>query len=197
MLAASLSYKVFENAVKCAITKVEIGEMSSLTEPQSRSLFNFLCGDDTFLSLPTGHGKYLIRHPLHSNGTLSTSQIIFSTKLSNLLHDDLIFLIQGFDPSATRPTYTARINIAVDSLLLTGFQLLTKALCCCILNVHRSPIRRGGEWYLEKRGSRKILAGSRNLGSVFDKSRSLVFAWFVFTFLSLETFDQRVSGSDF
>ena len=26
---------------------------------------------------------------------------------------------------------------------------------------------RGGEWYLEKRGSRKILAGSRNLGSVF------------------------------
>ena len=127
MLAASLSYKVFENAVKCAITKVEIGEISSLTEPQSRSLFNFLCGNDTFVSLPTGHGKSLIRHPLHSDGTLSTSQIIFSTKLSNLLHDDLIFLIQGFDPSATRPTYTARINIAVDSLLQNRFQLLTKA----------------------------------------------------------------------
>ena len=61
MLAASLSYKVFENAVKCAITKVEIGEISSLTEPLSRSLFNFLCGNDTFVSLPTGHGKYLIR----------------------------------------------------------------------------------------------------------------------------------------
>ena len=29
---------------------------------------------------------------------------------------------------------------------------------------------RGGEWYLEKRGSRKILAGSQNLGNVFDKS---------------------------
>ena len=42
---------------------------------------------------------------------------------------------------------------------------------------------RGGKWYLEKRGSRKNLAGSRNLGSVFDKSRNLVFAWFVFTFL--------------
>ena len=41
---------------------------------------------------------------------------------------------------------------------------------------------RGGEGYLEKCGSRKILAGSRNLGSVFNKSRSLVFAWFVFTF---------------
>ena len=60
-----------------------------------------------------------------------------------------------------------------------------------------STIFRGGEWYLEKRGSRKILSGSRNLGSVYDKSRSLVFSWFVFTFLSLETFYQRVSGSDF
>ena len=41
---------------------------------------------------------------------------------------------------------------------------------------------RCGEWYLEKRGSRKILAGSRNLESVFGKSRSLVFAWFDFYF---------------
>ena len=57
--------------------------------------------------------------------------------------------------------------------------------------------RRGAEWYLEKRGSRKILAGSRNLGSIFDKSRSLVFSWFIFTFLSLKNFHQRVSGLDF
>ena len=47
---------------------------------------------------------------------------------------------------------------------------------------------RGGEWYLEKRGSLKILTGSRNLGSVFDKSRSLVFAWFVFTFFESRNF---------
>ena len=46
---------------------------------------------------------------------------------------------------------------------------------------HRCSIR-GGEWYLEKRGSRKVLLGSRNLESVFDQSQSLVFAWFVFTF---------------
>ena len=59
-------------------------------------------------------------------------------------------------------------------------------------------LSRGGEWYFEKRGSRKILAGSRNLGRVFDKSRSLVFAWFVFTFFeSRNQFHQRVSGSDF
>ena len=56
---------------------------------------------------------------------------------------------------------------------------------------------RGGEWYLEKRGSWKILSESQNLGSVYDKSRSLVFSWFVFTYLSLETFYQRVSGLDF
>ena len=41
-------------------------------------------------------------------------------------------------------------------------------------------VDRGGEWYLEKHGSRKLLAESRNLESVFGKSRSLVFAWFVF-----------------
>ena len=61
---------------------------------------------------------------------------------------------------------------------------------------HNKEIR-GGEFYLEKRGSRKIFSGPRHLGSVYDKTRSLVFSWFVFTFLSLETFYQRVSGSDF
>ena len=58
-------------------------------------------------------------------------------------------------------------------------------------------IIRGGEWYLEKRGSRKILAGSRNLGSVFDKSRSLVFAWFVFTFFESRNFLPKSLGLGF
>ena len=56
---------------------------------------------------------------------------------------------------------------------------------------------RGGEWYLKKRGSRKILAGSRNLGSVFDKSRSLVFAWFVFTFFESRNFLPKSLGLGF
>ena len=56
---------------------------------------------------------------------------------------------------------------------------------------------RGGEWYHEKRGSRKILAGSRNLGSVFDKSRSLVFAWFVFTFIESRNFLPKSLGLRF
>ena len=58
-------------------------------------------------------------------------------------------------------------------------------------------ICRGGEWYLEKRGSRKILAGSRNLGSVFDKSRSLVFSWFVFTFFESRNFSPKSLGLRF
>ena len=56
---------------------------------------------------------------------------------------------------------------------------------------------RGGEWYLKKRESRKILAGSQNLGSVFDKSRNLVFAWFVFTFFESRNFLPKSLGLGF
>ena len=60
---------------------------------------------------------------------------------------------------------------------------------------------RGGEWYLEKRGSQKILAGSLNLGSVFDKSalglEVLSLHGLFLLFMSLETFYQRVSARIF
>ena len=56
---------------------------------------------------------------------------------------------------------------------------------------------RGSEWYLENRGSRKILAGSRNLGNVFDKSRSLVFVWFVYTFFESRNFLTKSLGLGF
>ena len=45
--ASSLSYKVFEKAANSALSKVKFGHISSLTEPQSRSLFSCLCGNDT------------------------------------------------------------------------------------------------------------------------------------------------------
>ena len=70
----------------------------------------------------------------------------------------------------------------------------------CQLTTPENTIKyhnRDGEWYLEKRGSRKILAGSRNLGSVFDKSRSLVFAWFVFTFFESRNFLPKSLGLGF
>ena len=58
---------------------------------------------------------------------------------------------------------------------------------------------RGGEWHLEKPGSWKILAASWNVGSIFDKSQSLVFAWFVFTFFESWNFlpKNHISGSDY
>ena len=66
--------------------------------------------------------------------------------------------------------------------------------CLACSSTHSS---RGGEWYLERRRSRKILTGSRNLGSVFDKSRSLVFAWFVFTFFESRNFLPKSLGLGF
>ena len=56
---------------------------------------------------------------------------------------------------------------------------------------------RGVEWYLEKRGSRKILVESRNLESGFDKSRSLIFAWFDFYFFESRNILPRSLGLEF
>ena len=60
-----------------------------------------------------------------------------------------------------------------------------------------SHLIRGGKRYLEKRRSRKILAGSRNLGSVFDKARSPVFSWFVFTFFESRNISPKSLGLGF
>ena len=55
----------------------------------------------------------------------------------------------------------------------------TGALIFIPKSVHKI---RGGEWYLKKCGSGKILAGSWNLGSVFDKSRKSRFCMVCFYF---------------
>ena len=66
-----------------------------------------------------------------------------------------------------------------------------------ISNILKNISFRGGEWYLEKRGSRKILVGSRNIESIFDQSRSLVLAWFVFTFFESRNFLPKSLGVRF
>ena len=68
---------------------------------------------------------------------------------------------------------------------------------CCHHHHHHHHHHRGGEWYLEKRGSRKILAGSQNLGSVFSKSRSLVFSWFASTLFESRNFSPKSLGLGF
>ena len=90
-------------------------------------------------------------------------------------------LISLYNSSVTYNIYINQANIISNT--------------CCELK--QTVIIRGGEWYLEKRGSRKILAGSQNLGSVFDKSRSLVFSWFAFTFFESRNFSPKSLGLGF
>ena len=49
-----------DKAVKSALGRVNTHGISNLTRHQSKALLNFLCGKDSFVSLPTGHGKSLI-----------------------------------------------------------------------------------------------------------------------------------------
>lgn len=97
MAAASLSREVFSKAVNCALNKLDVGQISCLTEPQSKSLFSFLCGNDTFVSLPTGHGKSLIyqlspvvARELASTGKFSTEPVlVVISPLNSLIADQV------------------------------------------------------------------------------------------------------------
>jgi len=60
MAAVPLPKDVFDKAVKSALGKVNTRGISALTQHQSKALLNFLCGKETFVCLPTGHGKTLI-----------------------------------------------------------------------------------------------------------------------------------------
>ena len=52
---------MFEKAANSAPDKLQkFVTITKHYEPQSRSAFNFLSGNDTFVSFPTGHGKALI-----------------------------------------------------------------------------------------------------------------------------------------
>ena len=57
----SLSKDVFDKAVKSALGRVNTHEISTLTQHQSKASLNFLCGKDSFVCLPTGHGKSLVK----------------------------------------------------------------------------------------------------------------------------------------
>jgi len=57
----SLSKDVFDEAMKSAQGRVNTHGISNLTQHQSKGLLHFLCGQDSFVCLPTGHGKSLIK----------------------------------------------------------------------------------------------------------------------------------------
>ena len=56
----SLSKDVFDKSVTSALGRVNTHGISNLTQHQSKTLLYFLCGKDSFVCLPTGHGKSLI-----------------------------------------------------------------------------------------------------------------------------------------
>ena len=60
MASASLSRESFNDAVEKALEALKDSSIESLTKYQSKALFHVLNGEDTFVSLPTGHGKSLI-----------------------------------------------------------------------------------------------------------------------------------------
>ena len=58
-MAAGVAKKRLNKSVNSAVGKVNTG-IVKLTEHQLKALNNFLCGKDSFVCLPTGHGKSLI-----------------------------------------------------------------------------------------------------------------------------------------
>ena len=79
----SLSKEGCLKAVKSALAalgRVNTHGISNLTQHQSKALLNFLCGKDSFVSLPTGHGKSLIYQLEQKNlgcGCFRTKKIYF------------------------------------------------------------------------------------------------------------------------
>ena len=50
----------WETFVQCANSICDVFKVSSFYENQLRALYNFICGEDVFVNLPTGYGKSLI-----------------------------------------------------------------------------------------------------------------------------------------
>ena len=94
MASASLSRESFNDAVEKALEALKDSSIESLTKYQSKALFHVLNGEDTFVSLPTGHGKSLIYQlaPSVSKhlGLLGEVPIVLVISPLNALIDDQI-----------------------------------------------------------------------------------------------------------
>ena len=94
MASASLSRESFNDAVEKALEALKESSIESLTKYQSKALFHVLNGEDTFVSLPTGHGKSLIYQLAPSvskhRGLLSEVPIVLVISPLNALIDDQI-----------------------------------------------------------------------------------------------------------
>ena len=92
MAAKGLSRLCFNDAVQKALKALANCTIESLTPYQSKALYSVLNGEDTFVSLPTGHGKSLIYHlaPSVSKHLGTQSPIVLVISPLDALIDDQI-----------------------------------------------------------------------------------------------------------
>ena len=124
MASASLSRESFNDAVEKALEALKDSSIESLTKYQSKVLFHVLNGEDTFVSLPTGHGKSLIYQlsPSVSKhlGLLSEVPIVLVISPLNALIDDQIASVTKLGITACKLDASS----LDDTVSLAGHEIL-------------------------------------------------------------------------
>ena len=124
MASASLSRESFNDAVEKALEALKDSSIESLTKYQSKVLFHLLNGEDTFVSLPTGHGKSLIYQlaPSFSKhlGLLSEVSIVLVISPLNALIDDQIASVTKLGITACKLDASS----LEDTVSLAGHEIL-------------------------------------------------------------------------
>ena len=128
MASASLSHESFNDAVEKALEALKDSSIESLTKYQSKSLFH---GEDTFVSLPTGHGKLLIYQlaPSVSKhlGLLSEVPIVLVISPLNALIDDQIASVTKLGITACKldaSSLEGTVSLAGHEILFTSPEVL-------------------------------------------------------------------------
>ena len=131
MASASLSRESFNDAVEKALEALKDSSIESLTKYQSKALFNVLNGEDTFVSLPTGHGKSLIYQLVPSVskhlGLLSEVPIVLVISPLNALIDDQIASVTKLGITACKLDASSledTVSLAGNEILFTSPELL-------------------------------------------------------------------------
>ena len=60
MASKRLSFDEFNKSVESILCSLQNVKIHELSPHQSQALYHFISGEDTFVVLPTGHGKSLI-----------------------------------------------------------------------------------------------------------------------------------------
>ena len=131
MASASLSHESFNDAVEKALEAIKDSSIESLTKYQSKALFHVLNGEDTFVSLPTGHEKSLIYRlaPSVSKqlGLLSEVPIVLVISPLNALIDDQIASVTKLGITACKLDASSLediVSLAGHEILFTNPEVL-------------------------------------------------------------------------